>query len=267
MIDVHAHFYTERSGRSDWRDLNARRLAAGERMGITTHVASILGSWGFRSPTYFPSPGDVTHANDAMAELQRSHPGRVLGYCVVNPNYTSHALDEIVRRLDAGMVGIKLAASRRATDALLDPVARAAMEWGVPILHHVWQHRRREWPGQEASDAAELAELAERHPGTQFIVAHLGGGGDWTHSLRAVRGRDNVWVDLSGSGVDVDMLHQALETVGPSRLLWGTDVTMGTGWGKLRYLESLGMEGSDLDLIRHGNARSLFPAGVFDGND
>lgn len=267
LIDVHAHFYTERSGRSDWREVNARRLAAGERIGITAHVASILGSWGHRSPTYFPSPDDVTHANEAMFRLQRAQPGRVFGYCVVNPNYTSHALDEIARRLEAGMVGIKLAASRRANDPLVDPIAAAAMERGVPILHHVWQHRRREWPGQEASDAGELAELADRHPGTQFILAHLGGGGDWSHSLRVVRGRDNVWVDLSGSGVDVDMLHHALEMIGPARLLWGTDLTMGTGWGKLRYLESLGLDAHDLERIRAANARDLFPAGAFDGGD
>jgi predicted TIM-barrel fold metal-dependent hydrolase len=131
----------------------------------------------------------------------------------------------------------------------------------------VWQHRRREWPGQDASDAAELAELAERHPGTQFILAHLGGGGDWSHSLRTLLGRGNMWVDLSGSGVDVDMVHLALEMIGPQRLLWGTDVTMGTGWGKLRYLESLGLEARDLDRIRFGNARDLFPDGAFDGGN
>jgi predicted TIM-barrel fold metal-dependent hydrolase len=265
LIDVHAHFFTERSGRADWRELNARRLAAGEHIGITAHVASILGTWGHRSPTYFPSPDDVTHANDAMLALQRSHPGLVFGYCVVNPNYTSHALQEIAARLDAGMVGIKLAASRRANDPLLDAVGAAAAEHGVPILHHVWQHRRRDWPGQEASDAVELAELAQRHPAGRFILAHLGGGGDWSHTLRALRGCDNIWVDLSGSGVDVDMMHRALEALGAERLLWGTDLTMDTGWGKLRYLESLGLGREVVAAVRHGNARAVFPPGVFDG--
>src|SRR5439155_742559 len=35
------------------------------------------------------------------------------------------------------------------------PVA-LARERGVPVLHHVWQHRTRDWPGQEASDGPEL---------------------------------------------------------------------------------------------------------------
>src|SRR5437016_9645546 len=116
LIDVHAHFYHDRSPRADWRERNASRLAAGEQIGITIHVASILGSWGRASPTYFPSPADLPYGNDALLALAREHPNRVRGYVTVNPNYTTHALGEIVRCLGAGMIGIKLAASRRATE-------------------------------------------------------------------------------------------------------------------------------------------------------
>ncbi|MBI4419702.1 MAG: amidohydrolase [Gemmatimonadetes bacterium] len=265
LIDVHAHFYTERSGRADWQEVNGRRLAAGDRMGVTVHVASILGTWGARSPTYFPSSEDVSYANDRMLALQRQHPGKVLGYCVVNPNYTDHALREIDRRIEDGMVGVKLAASRRASDRLLDPIAERAAQRGVPILQHVWQHRRRDWPGQEASDAVELSVLAERRPGTRFLLGHLGGGGDWLHSLRAVADVANIWIDLSGSGVDVGMLEAALERVGAERLVWGADITLDTGWAKLRYLASLGLTPADLERIKHGNARAIFPRGAFDG--
>ncbi len=263
LIDVHAHFFTERSGRTDWQERNASRLAAGERIGVTAHVASILGTWGARSPVYFPSPDDLRHANDRMATMCADHPGRVFAYCVVNPNYTDGALAEIDARAAAGFVGVKLAASRRATDPLLDPIAEAAAARGLPILHHVWQHRWREWPGQEASDAAELAVLAARHPRTTFILAHLGGGGDWQLSLRAIRAIPNVLVDLSGSGIDCGMLERAVETVGVHRLLWGGDVTQDTALAKLRYLDTLGLAGEAMDLIRHGNAERVFPAGCF----
>ena len=60
LIDAHAHFLHARCGRSDWADVNAARFRAGEAIGITCHVASVLGSYGFSSPTYFPSPDDVT---------------------------------------------------------------------------------------------------------------------------------------------------------------------------------------------------------------
>lgn len=262
LIDVHAHFHTDRSPRADAAAVNASRLEAGARVGITTHVASILGSWGRRSPTYFPSPDDLTHANDAMVDLATRYPGLIRGYVAVNPNFTEHALAEIRRGAADGMVGVKLAASRRANDPLLDPVMELAAELGFPVLHHIWQHRRREWPGQEASDAVELGELASRHPRVSFILAHIGGGGDWLHSLHAVRRIPNVLVDLSGSGVDGGMLELCLERVGVDRLLWGADLTLCTGWAKLRRLESL-LPPADLELVRCHNAVRIFPPDAF----
>ncbi len=231
-------------------------------MGITVQVASILGSWGLTSPIYFPSPADIEHGNDALLALQRAHPDRIRGYCVVNPNFRFHAEGELQRCLDAGMIGIKLAASRRANDPLLDPICRIAAQRGVPVLHHIWQHRQREYAGQEASDAVELGQLAARHPKVNFLLAHLGGGGDWIYSLAAVRRLQNVFVDLSGSGVDGGMLEAGVEAVGVERLLWGCDLTMDTGWAKLRYLEHL-LSAPDLELVRWRNAARIFPPTAF----
>jgi len=262
LIDVHAHFFHPEGARPDWRERNASRLTAGERMGVRYHVASILGSWGRSSPTYFPSPADLVIANDAMLALQHGHPQRIRGYVAVNPNFTDRALAEISRGAEAGLIGIKLAASRRADDPLLDPVCEAARAHRFPVLHHIWQHRRREWPGQEASDGVELCRLAARHPAVNFILAHIGGGGDWLHTLRAARAQPNVYLDLSGSGVDGGMLEGALEAVGPARLLWGADVTLDTGWAKLRHLEHL-LPPADYAAVAGGNAVRIFPAGSF----
>ncbi|HET7790263.1 MAG TPA: amidohydrolase family protein [Gemmatimonadales bacterium] len=264
LVDVHAHFYHALSPRADWRERNGSRLKAGDKIGVTVHVASILGSWGRRSPVYFPSPADCTQGNDALLDLEREHPDRIRGYACVNPNDTTHALTEIARCLDAGMIGVKLAASRRANDRLLDPIAQLAHARHAPILHHIWQHRRHEWPGQEASDAAELCAQAARHPETTFILAHIGGGGDWRHSLAILPDHPNVYLDLSGSGVDGGMLEACVHAVGPKRLLWGSDITMDTGWAKLRYLERL-LPAKELDLVKWKNAARIFPRGAFPG--
>lgn len=262
LIDVHAHFDHDQTGHADWEARNRSRLRAGERMGITCHVASILGSWGHTSPAYFPSMPDLTHANARLRALQAGHPTRIRGYVAVNPNYTAHALAEIETGRRAGMIGVKLAASRRADDPLLDPVCEAAARHGLPVLHHVWQHRRHEWPGQEASDGVELCRLARRHPTVAFILAHIGGGGDWLHTLRAARRVPNVYLDLSGSGTDGGMLESALAAVGVGRLLWGADVTLCTGYAKLRALARL-LGPGDYELVTARNAQRIFPAGAF----
>ena len=263
LIDVHAHFLHAGTGRSDWDAPNAARFRAGERIGISVHVASTLGSWGFTSPIYFPSPADVTAGNSAMLALQEREGDRVRIYAAVNPNDTTHALGEIERCVAAGAVGVKLAASRRADDPLLDPICELAAEHRLPILHHIWQHRRREWPGQEASDGLELGRLAARHPRVSFILAHIGGGGDYAHTYAAVADLPNVYLDLSGSGVDRGMLDGAFEAVGARRLLWGCDVTIETGLAKLRALDVIGLSAEEMSDIRWRNAARIFPEGSF----
>ena len=263
LIDAHAHFYGDQSGRADWRDLNAARFRAGERIGITFHVASVLGSYGFASPTYFPSPADVSAGNDVMLDLAEHERRRVRMYVTVNPNYTDHAVKEIERCVARGAVGVKLLASRRADDPLLDPIAELAGERHLPVLHHIWQHRRREWPSQEISDGADLARLAARHPRTNFILAHIGGGGDYAHTFPAVAESPNIFPDLSGSGVDRGMLDDVIASLGASRLLWACDLTIETGLAKLRALDVIGLSDEDIADIRWRNAVRLFPADSF----
>ena len=263
LIDAHAHFYHAQAGRADWSRVNESRLAAGDRIGITYHVASVLGSYGHTSPTYFPSPADVTSGNDAMARLAADEASRVRWFVTVNPNHTEHAIAEIRRGVERDAIGVKLLASRRADDPLLDPVCQLASDLGLPVLHHIWQHRTREWPNQEISDGRDLARLAVRHPGVSFILAHLGGGGDWAHTLPAVRDVPNIYPDLSGSGVDRGMLDAALDALGSQRLLWACDLTMETGLAKLRALEVIGLSAADAADIRWRNAARLFPAGSF----
>jgi len=183
----------------------------------------------------------------------------------VNPNDTVHAREEIARCVERGAVGIKLAASRRADDPLLDPIAEEASRRGLPVLQHIWQHRTREWPGQEISDGADLGRLALRHPRASFILAHIGGGGDWAHSCAAVREISNIYIDLSGSGVDRGMLDLTYASVGASRLLWGCDITMETGLAKLRALEAVGLNEDELAEVRWRNAARIFPHNALPG--
>ncbi len=263
LIDAHAHFLHATAGRADWQEVNAARFRAGKRIGITYHVASVLGSYGFTSPTYFPSPADVAHGNDEMLAIVAGHSDHVRMFTTVNPNHTAHALAEIDRCTAAGAIGVKLLASRRADDVLLDPIAERAGTLGLPVLHHIWQHRRRDWPSQEISDGVDLGRLAGRHPKTTFILAHIGGGGDYLHTFPAIVDHPNIYPDLSGSGVDRGMLDAALDVLGSGRLLWGCDLTMETGLAKLRALEVIGLTPDQLTDIRWRNAAGIFPTDSF----
>ena len=88
-------------------------------------------------------------------------------------------------------------------------------------------------------------------------------GGDWAHTLPAVRDTPNIYPDLSGSGVDRGMVDAALEVLGARRLLWACDLTMETGLAKLRALEVIGLDEDDMADIRWRNAARLFPHNAF----
>lgn len=263
LIDVHAHFYFEGCGRVNWQALNRARLDAGARIGITYHVASILGSWGASSPTYFQSPADTVTGNDAMLALQQHHTACVRSYVAVNPNDGAGAIAEIDRCVALGAVGLKLAAARRADDPQLDDVCACARIHGIPVLHHIWQQRRRHWPTQDISDGEDLGQLAARHPDVSFLLAHIAGGGDYRHTFAAVREIPNIYLDLSGSGADRGMLDDAVAAVGASRLVWGADLTLETGLAKLWALEVIGLSPDELARIRWRNARRIFPPRAF----
>ncbi len=199
-----------------------------------------------------------------MLEIANRERDRVRMFATVNPNYPDHALREIERCTNRGAIGVKLLASRRADDPLLDPIAELAGKHRLPVLHHVWQQRTREWPSQEISDGVDLANLAARHTGTTFILAHIGGGGDYMHTFRAVADVPNIYPDLSGSGVDRGMLDAAVAALGPRRLLWGCDLTMCTGLAKLRALDTIGLRPPEIEDIRWRNAMRIFPANSFE---
>ena len=201
-----------------------------------------------------------------MLDLCAREPDRVRMFVTVNPNYTEHALGEIDRCVakSRAVIGIKLLASRRADDPLLDPIAADGAARGFPMLHHIWQHRAREWPSQEISDGADLARLARRHPKASFILAHIGGGGDYMHTFPAVVDCPNIFPDLSGSGVDRGMLDAAVGSarcVAPSVGIATSRCAPGSP-SSVRSTRSASTR-DERAAIRWRNAARIFPPGSF----
>jgi len=71
------------------------------------------------------------------------------------------------------------------------------------------------------------------YPEAMFIEAHIGGGGDWERSIKQLRHAPSVYLDTSGSVIDEGMVEMAARELGVGRLLFGTDMTMEGGVGKI----------------------------------
>lgn len=228
LIDAHAHL-SWRSPGLDWEARDDGLIDAADRLGIERLCCSIL------TPTRPSDPDGFRQCNDWVAEGMARYPGRVLGYCYVNPGYGREALEEIRRRVeDEGFIGVKLYNEYFADEPVVWPVVELCIELGVPILHHAGHSHYYVTAQPRMSDGGHIAELANRYPEAMLICGHIGGGGDWEWTIKALRAAPTAFLDTSGSVIDEGMIEMAVDVLGADRLLFACDMSMTAGVGKIR---------------------------------
>ncbi len=225
-IDCHMHVRGRHRAWS-WDD-NDRIIDAADRLGIDQLCASIPVTRGM------PTMDAVRECNDDVLAAMRRYPERILGYCYVCPGYRG-SLDEIDRCLGQGMIGIKLYNQYKIWDPAVHAVLEKAIEARVPVLMHAGSLTTAEgWAAQpNLSHAGDFVRAARRYPEAMLIEAHLGGGGDWEWALKQLRDAPSVYLDTSGTVIDDGMVERAARELGIDRLLFGTDMTMEAGVGKI----------------------------------
>ena len=225
-IDCHMHV-NGKSKKWSWDD-NDRIIEAADRLGIDQLCCSIPVTRGM------PTMAEVRASNDGVLEAMRRYPDRILGYCFVVPGYRESPA-EIDRCLEQGMIGIKLYNQYKIWDPAVHPVIEKAIEEQVPILEHAGYPTSPEnWEAQpNMSHAGDFARAARLYPEAVLIEAHIGGGGDWEWAIKQLRQAPSVHLDTSGSVIDEGMVEMAARELGTQRLLFGTDMTMEGGVGKI----------------------------------
>ncbi|MBL8212796.1 MAG: amidohydrolase family protein [Bryobacterales bacterium] len=227
VIDAHNHlnYHT----RATWADDDRKLIEAADKLGIEQLCCSILPP---ERPTTIEG---FRNCNRWLAEAIKRFPGRVLGYCFVNPGYGQAALDEVRRYVEEhGFIGIKLYNDYKVTDPVVAPVLELAAKMRIPILQHAGHTTWLPSPQPNISDAGDLAKAAKRFPETMLICAHICGGGDWEWSIKALRDSPSVSFDTSGSNADEGTVELAVKTLGADRVLFACDLSMTASVGRLR---------------------------------
>jgi len=220
-----------RKGPDNTLDLNycEQTIKAGDILGIDVFCISDLELTGdLRYDTFHA-------ANDRVREAISRFPGRYKGYCFINPG-DPRALDEVRQRVrDEGFIGIKLYNQYRIDEPVCEPVLKLATEWQLPIMMHAGHltDPRTLLRQPRISDAEHFANAARRFPEALLIEAHIGGGGDWEWAIKHLRDVSSVYVDTSGSVIDEWMIDRCVQELGVHRLLFGTDMSMEAGVGKI----------------------------------
>ncbi|MCC6442405.1 MAG: amidohydrolase family protein [Armatimonadetes bacterium] len=253
VIDCHAHLAHHSS--PSWAQEDEQLIDAADRLGIEQLCCSIL------TPTRPATADGFRECNRWAEEAMRRFPGRVLGYCYVNPGYQRESLEEIRRCIeDREFIGIKLYNEYACNEPVVWPVIELAIEMKVPVLEHAG-HLHYPLPDQpRISDGGHLAELSARYPEAMLICAHVGGGGDWEWTIKALRNAPGVYLDTSGSVIDEGIVEMAARVLGTDRLLFGCDMSMAAGIGKLRGAD-LGREAKE-DILGRNMERILMKRGA-----
>jgi aminocarboxymuconate-semialdehyde decarboxylase len=264
VVDAHSHLFPASwaaRGRmpADMFDVDAL-LARQDEAGIATSVVSDPHIW------YGDlDPGAIEYArgyNDFAAELQREHPGRIVGLATATPWRGDEHVAETERALDElGLVGVAIPTSD--DGRYLEAVPQSFWELVLDRDATVFIHPGGTVVGQELMDMYRLGEVCgrpldttltlarlvlhgvlERLPRLRLLCAHAGGAIcaiadrlDFGHELRDYAPL-GPWGDvhlpeppsayvarlhLDTVTYGPSLLRLALERVGPRQLVFGSD--------------------------------------------
>ncbi|HWV23666.1 MAG TPA: amidohydrolase family protein [Thermomicrobiales bacterium] len=215
--------------------------------------------------------------NDELAKVCAEYPDRFIGYAHFDITQDG-AAEELERAVtELGLRGLKLLAPTipiLINDKSLYPVWEACERLGIPALIHFGMLGAAGGVSYHPNiSPAVLEPVARDFPTVNFIIPHFGIQ-HVTDLLFLCWSCPNVVVDSSGSNQWVrwmpynltldDLFRKFYETIGPERILFGSDSSWFPRGFALRYLQDqlricrfMNMPHEHLQMIFGGNAARL----------
>ena len=297
ICDVHCHFFSSRF---------LEILVASDRQPLPAaeHANVIAGLLGWEPPSTPENLADrwvkeldlhgvsraaliasVPGDEDSVAVAVARHPSRFVGFFMFDPT-SPHARPTLARALgELGLRGIALFPAMhkyRLDDERVDAVFEAAKDHEAVVFAHCGVLtvgvRKKLGLGTpfdlRLGDPLSLSAVASRHPRVPVIIPHFGAGflretliaADQCPTIHLDTSSSNSWIKYF-PGLTLDaVFRQALQVVGPDRLLFGTDSSFfPRGWQSGVYdaqrgaMEAAGVDGSAREKILSENFERLFP--------
>jgi hypothetical protein len=207
IVDCHTHWsdlyrLPDRHDPSKW-------LAALDQHGVTHAVVMPLAG--------LCHAGRIPDDNADVAAACARSGGRMIPLCTVNPYDRREALAELERSLTTLKVrGLKFHPWLQGispSSPVVDELCEMAGHHEAPVLFHDGT--------PPFSLPSQIAVLARRHPGTTFILGHLGLFEHWREAIAAMGHAPNLWGCLCGP--HPGSLRQLVRHMDQQRLLWGSD--------------------------------------------
>lgn len=234
--------------------------------------AQEVDKYGLRAVAFVTGGG-----NENLAKIIQRHPDKFIGFAHHYP-FADDAAEKLrVAVIEYGFRGYKLLApmlDRPIEDEAAYPVWEMCAELNIPVLIHFGiQGGGGGIAWHENINPLKLHNVAKDFPDVEFVVPHFGCA--WIReTLQLCWACRNVSVDTCGSNqwvrwVDGDwttkkLFRKYMETIGPKRIIFGTDSSYFPRGFAIRYLQDqirdcreLSMSHDHMQMIFAGNAARL----------
>jgi hypothetical protein len=235
--------------------------------------ADECGAYDFLRGIVFVTAG----SNQFASELVARHPGRFYAYAHHDPLLPNAAerLEKAVR--EQGLRGYKILGprvDRPLSDRSFDPIWEVAQANEIPVLIHFGIMGAAGGVASHVNiNPLAIHDAAKRFPDLPFIVPHFGTGYLF-ETLNLCWACPNVYIDTAGSNqwmrwvpyeVTLDSLFRKFhETIGASRIIFGTDSSWFPRGFTLDYLKAQNRAMSDVgysedekDMVLYRNIAGL----------
>jgi uncharacterized protein len=198
------------------------------------------------------TPAEFIAGNREVVRYVEKYKGRFLGACVVNPLFIDEALREIEecrRQFGFAWVGelCNYTVPYRYTVKEFDQLVQQVVKEGMVLDVH--------------TELEEMEYIIQKFTQATIVFPHFGDSHEYDHIFKRidlVARNKNCYLDTSGYGHDrVGMLEYAVKTVGPDRVLFGSDFSINDPSTVIARIEHSFLTEEQKKKVLSGNLQAL----------
>lgn len=203
--------------------------------------------------------------NDYILESVSRYPGRLVGFCNIQPQAGDCALAELERCAQAGARGLgelrpDIQGINLRDGMVMRPVVEVAMKYDLIFLTHASEPVGHEYPGKGNITPDILYSFIVQFPDLKIVCAHWGGGLPFYALMPEVSDAlSNVFFDTAATPFlyHRQIFQQTMYLVGIDKILFGSDYPLLFQKRVIDQVNSLDLPELAKEMILGANARRL----------
>jgi uncharacterized protein len=204
--------------------------------------------------------------NDYILEAIAKFPGRLIGFCAIQPGERDKALEELERCFKSGIRGVgelrqDIQGYNLNDDKLFSPIAEIIIKHKAFLSLHASEPVGHDYNGKGSITPDVLYKFIQRYKNLNIILAHFGGGLPFFHLMPEVDvALENTYYDTAAAPFlyRQDIYDVINRICGSRKILFGSDWPLLDQSRVLKHVESAGLNQVDRQNILFNNADRLF---------